>query len=85
MLRSLKEGILELGEWLPPATKDNLALLETSHHNKTAVCDTVKETGECMLAFRKEFSEKILMIHQQVKVALHFRIICAKSRAVNNR
>ena len=34
MLRSLKEGILELGEWLPPATKDNLALLENSHHNK---------------------------------------------------
>ena len=85
MLRSLKEGILELGEWLPPATKDNLALLEASHHNKTAVCDTVKETGECMLAFKKEFSEEILMIHQQVKVAQHFRIICAKSKAVNNR
>ena len=85
MLRSLKEGVLELGEWLPPATKDNLALLENSHHNKKGVCDTVKETGECMPAFKKEFSEKILIIHQQVKVAQHFRIICAKSKAVNNR
>ena len=45
----------------------------------------MKETGECMLAFKNEFSEKILMIHQQVKVAQHFRIICAKSKALNNR
>ena len=85
MLRSLKEGILELGEWLPPATKDYLALLANSHHNKKAVCDTVKENGECKLAFKNEFSEKILMIHQQVKVAQHFRITCAKSKALNNR
>ena len=84
MLRALKEGILELGEWLPPATKDNLALLENSHHNKKAVCDTVKETGECMLAFKNEFSEKILRIHQQVKVAQHFRNICAKPKALTN-
>jgi len=94
MLRSLKEGILELGEWLPPATKADLALLQNSYNAAKAVCDTLKETGECddfgdfstsMLSFKKAFNEKILKIHQQVKVAQHLRIICGKSKALNNR
>ena len=93
-LRALKEGILELGEWFPPATKADLALLQNSYNAEKAVCDTLKETGGCgdfgdfsasMLSFQKGFNEKILKIHQQVKVAKHFRILCAKSKAVNNR
>ena len=66
-LRVLKEGIVDLGEWLPPATKAELALLQNSYNAAKAVCDTLKETGKCdgfgdfranIISFQKAFNEK---------------------------
>ena len=81
-IRTLKDKIRDLGDWIAPAAKEKLDLIEFSYDMHRTLCDTLKATGECsdfpgfiakMLSFKKEFNEQILTVEKHVKQARIFR------------
>ena len=78
-IRTLKEKIRDLGDWIAPAVKEKLDLIEFSYNNNRTLFDTLKATGQCsdltgtMLSFKKEFNEQIHTVEKHVKQAKSFR------------
>ena len=77
-LPALKDGIDELDQWIAPKTKEVLAKMEATYATQKALCEQLKEDGECshfrdfisnMVEFKKGFNTQITTLEQQVKVA----------------
>ena len=79
---TLEAEILELAEWIPLHTKDNLAMVRNSYDSLYSILDTLKQAGECkdfsgfiegMCSFKFEFNTLIAGIKEDMNA----------SRAVN--
>ena len=79
---TLEAEILELAEWIPLHTKDNLAMVRNSYDSLYSILDTLTQAGECndfsafiqgMRSFKIEFNTLIAGIKEDVNA----------SRAVN--
>ena len=85
-IRVLKDKIRDLGDWIAPAVKEKLDLIEFSYNNHRTLFDTSKATGECsditsfVLSFKIEFNEQILTVEKHVNKTKSFR----KTKAGNN-
>ena len=78
VLSALRDGIDELDQWIAPKTKEVLAKMEATYETQKALCEQLKEDGECsnfrnfissMVEFKKGFNTQITILKQQVKVA----------------
>ena len=75
---TLEAEILELAEWIPLHTKDNLAMVRNSYDSLYSILDTLKQAGECkdfsgfiegMCSFKFEFNTLIAGIREDVSAA----------------
>ena len=75
---TLEAEILELAEWIPLHTKDNLAMVRNSYDSLYSILDTLKQAGECndfsafiegMCSFKFEFNTLIAGIKEDVSAA----------------
>ena len=77
-LENCEADIKDLGKFIPPIALDTLKEAQDMVKAKQAVCETIKEIGECMdfpglikdmCIFKKSFNEKKSAINQQLKAA----------------
>ena len=72
---TLEAEILELAEWIPLPTKDNLAMVRNSYDSLYSILDTLTQAGECndfsalnqgMRSFKIEFNTLIAGIKEDI-------------------
>ena len=77
-ISELRDEMDELDQWIAPKTKEVLAKMEATYATQKALCEQLKEDGECsnfrnfissMAEFKKGFNTQITSLKQQVKVA----------------
>ena len=78
VLSRIKTDIIGLGQWIAPGVREKLYDLQLIHTSRQAICNEIKETGECldfpgfiahMSAFKNDFDSKGNTLEQHIREA----------------